>query len=627
MEDLDFRNFFESILDPVIITDGELIVFANQSAHRSLAQPSGGLLAGTNINDVLFSLEEPVYMERGPDSNEVLRVKDVRNVVYEARQSVTNFQNEAGMVFILRRISVLERMLAKFPETNPNAVAGIRLANDKSDGMQIFLNNEAKQVFSDFEETQLPDILRTIAHIKINHNKPVISRITAKEGNNCRDFQRCVVYDPQENFVFIYYNDVTEMCKMASFPERNPNPIVKIDLEDNPDETKFRIDYCNIEAMRHFPELGLAGRLKSQFPLSNNQLGFSQIFQRAAEHEIFSDLDQIIEYLIKEKGRKTHLREVTVRGSTNEEIHYEQKFIYDAAGNSITMFFNDITALKRIEKEKEGLNEQLKVALAEVNEKAIRDPLTQIYNRRFLDESLKGHVSMAARHSEPLGVLMIDIDKFKRFNTNFGHSAGDEVLKKVARILNDCVRKEDIVCRYGGEEFTLILPMTNLEGTMSVAEKLRLAVMEQSQIEYNGTLLPRVTISLGGISVVPLDNSDPSYFLNMADGALSQSKASGRNQTTITEISRILSFNKSDLKKLRKPNFAEASSPESSNADSNAELSSPDSVLSKSRRLESVMPPDCKKTESKRLGSVFPSQHRGYQQIAGSEADKKDKNI
>ena len=175
--------------------------------------------------------------------------------------------------------------------------------------------------------------------------------------------------------------------------------------------------------------------------------------------------------------------------------------------------------------------EKQQKTLLEVNEKleklATHDPLTGLKNRRAFAEKLDEEWSRARRYGTPLSIVMLDVDKFKLYNDSFGHPAGDEVLRRVARVLGGAVRVTDFLARYGGEEFVLILPNTDADGAMILAQRLR------AQIE-NATWKERpVTASLGVSTLAPIHKA-AADLLQAADGALYQSKERGRNRVTHT---------------------------------------------------------------------------------------------
>ncbi len=130
---------------------------------------------------------------------------------------------------------------------------------------------------------------------------------------------------------------------------------------------------------------------------------------------------------------------------------------------------------------------------------AIRDPLTGLFNRRYLEETMERELNRVKRQETSLGVIMMDLDHFKEYNDTFGHSAGDELLSALGILLKSQIRGEDIACRYGGEEFLLILPGASLEVALERAESLRQAVKEMHQ-HHQG--LKPTTLSLG-VAVYP----------------------------------------------------------------------------------------------------------------------------
>ena len=166
-----------------------------------------------------------------------------------------------------------------------------------------------------------------------------------------------------------------------------------------------------------------------------------------------------------------------------------------------------------------------------LQEQAISDPLTGLYNRRYLNEFLPRELARSARSSMPLAVLLIDLDHFKRVNDSLGHEAGDIVLTAVGNLLRGNVRGSDIACRYGGEEFALILPDTGADAARRRAEDIRLAISTLSLI-YARQPLGRVTASFG-IAVFPDHAQDTDDLLRVADTALYAAKGAGRNRIVI----------------------------------------------------------------------------------------------
>jgi len=162
---------------------------------------------------------------------------------------------------------------------------------------------------------------------------------------------------------------------------------------------------------------------------------------------------------------------------------------------------------------------------------ATRDPLTGLFNRRYMEQALEKELHLANRHQATFGVMIIDLDHFKNFNDIFGHDAGDSVLRDIALFLQKNVRTEDIVCRYGGEEFFIILPHATLEITRNRAEMLRQGV-QNIYMQQNGRGLGPVTISLG-VAIYPEHGSTADDLSRVADLALYHAKKSGRNCTIV----------------------------------------------------------------------------------------------
>jgi diguanylate cyclase (GGDEF)-like protein len=166
---------------------------------------------------------------------------------------------------------------------------------------------------------------------------------------------------------------------------------------------------------------------------------------------------------------------------------------------------------------------------------SVRDPLTGLFNRRYLDESLERELPNAIRKNRSLGVIMLDVDRFKKFNDMFGHDAGDAVLRELGDHLAKFIRRGDLACRYGGEEFTLILPESSLEDTRRRAEELRIS-FQQLSIKHRDIVLGKVTLSLG-VAALPDHGTTATDLLAAADGALLRAKLGGRDRVLIAEVS------------------------------------------------------------------------------------------
>lgn len=198
---------------------------------------------------------------------------------------------------------------------------------------------------------------------------------------------------------------------------------------------------------------------------------------------------------------------------------------------------HDISDRKWLENDLTYANESLKNQLIEIEqlrlelqEQAIRDPLTNVYNRRFLADAMDRELSQAGRNETPASVVILDFDYFKQFNDTYGHRCGDFVLQYIADFLGKRIRRGDVLCRYGGEEFVVFMPNAPLESAFERAESWRNEVAN-SFIEYEGLHLK--TSFSAGVASFPQHGSTSDTLLNAADKALYQAKNSGRNKVVI----------------------------------------------------------------------------------------------
>lgn len=195
-----------------------------------------------------------------------------------------------------------------------------------------------------------------------------------------------------------------------------------------------------------------------------------------------------------------------------------------AAGQTITLHQQQLAS---------NFNDVIKLSLTNIrllemlNEQSLHDPLTNLYNRRFLDETLQRELSRIVREDNRLCVCMLDIDFFKKFNDVNGHEAGDEVLKFIGQLLLENTRKTDIVCRLGGEEFVLVFIDSHLEGVVSKLQMI-CELIKNAKVNFRGQLLPQITVSIG-IAEAPKHGTESKNILRAADEALYSAKENGRD--------------------------------------------------------------------------------------------------
>ena len=170
-----------------------------------------------------------------------------------------------------------------------------------------------------------------------------------------------------------------------------------------------------------------------------------------------------------------------------------------------------------------------------LREQTIRDPLTGLFNRRYMEEALALEIARSSRSGQPLSLVMCDVDHFKRFNDEFGHDAGDAVLQAVSAEMRNRFRDGDVVCRYGGEEFTIIAPGTDATALLSRVEQVRLAIAELN-IRAGGQRLGATSMSFGIATWSSAMDRDGTSLIKAADAALYEAKRSGRNRAKVSLV-------------------------------------------------------------------------------------------
>jgi diguanylate cyclase (GGDEF)-like protein/PAS domain S-box-containing protein len=232
----------------------------------------------------------------------------------------------------------------------------------------------------------------------------------------------------------------------------------------------------------------------------------------------------------------------------NGEIYYELASIspiLDRHGK-ITHYVavkENITERKESQLQLQKINEQLESQVQEnlelqaiLREQAIRDTLTGLHNRRYLDEALERELARAGREKYTISCMMLDIDHFKHFNDTYGHAAGDTVLVALARLFTARIRQGDMACRYGGEEFIIIMPRADEKDALRRADEIR-QNFSALRIPYTGIYLS-ATISIG-LALYPQHGSNMGAVIKAADAALYQAKQSGRNCVRVWEAQNV----------------------------------------------------------------------------------------
>jgi diguanylate cyclase (GGDEF)-like protein len=241
---------------------------------------------------------------------------------------------------------------------------------------------------------------------------------------------------------------------------------------------------------------------------------------RTAEIDaLYAEHDHADENAVSAHGRRAENWCVMPRAGTRLYLAIDAGPIYDDSGKLIAVVetLRDMTAQKE--------------AQAELERLATRDGLTSVANRRSFDQTLDSEWRRATRESRSLSLLMIDVDYFKRFNDSYGHQGGDECLRQVAAAMSAVMmRSGDAIARYGGEEFAVLLPATDPEGALIVAERMRAAVEALALPHAQSEIADHVTVSIGVASVNVISGGVPTQLIGLADAALYRAKHEGRNR-------------------------------------------------------------------------------------------------
>jgi diguanylate cyclase (GGDEF)-like protein/PAS domain S-box-containing protein len=248
--------------------------------------------------------------------------------------------------------------------------------------------------------------------------------------------------------------------------------------------------------------------------------------------EVFIEWMEQIDSFENQMETRTELR---IPGDPSRYLDLRMTPLYDKnhSLNGRLMVFRDITERKQVEKRLRYINDRQQSQLIEIGllqsklrEQAIRDPLTNLFNRRYLEETLDHELARASREEYSICIMMIDLDHFKKVNDTYGHEAGDHVLKAIAETLSQETRRGDFACRYGGEEFVVVMPNIDKQVAYERAEKLR-NTLNSLYIPY-GIYSLTITISMG-IASYPTNGQTREAVLRAADKAMYAAKEAGRD--------------------------------------------------------------------------------------------------
>jgi two-component system, cell cycle response regulator len=229
--------------------------------------------------------------------------------------------------------------------------------------------------------------------------------------------------------------------------------------------------------------------------------------------------------------KRDHQTDVIIMTGYSQNYSYKDAISFGASDFVIKPVRHEelLLRVKRVLRERELTQERTRM-MEKLQKLAVTDGLTSLYNSRYFYNQLELEVDRSTRYKHPLALLLIDVDHFKDYNDAYGHLEGDQVLVRFSQILKSCLRANDSAYRYGGEEFTVILPETGAEEARTVAQRIRTALEAETFIPASGQAVSK-TISIGVTEYAPMEGM--MSFVKRADEAMYLSKQNGRNRVSV----------------------------------------------------------------------------------------------
>jgi diguanylate cyclase (GGDEF)-like protein len=294
--------------------------------------------------------------------------------------------------------------------------------------------------------------------------------------------------------------------------KNDPELLTVIDQLESLQQFALALANGNLEADFKFKGR-VAGALKT---LQSNLRHLTWQVQRVASGDLSQRVRFLGEFATAFNTMVENLRQ------SRQELESRAKELSDGRRAALNLMLDGEIAYEKLQAQME----EIKTLQAQLREQAIRDSLTTCFNRRYLDETIEREFARAGREAYPISLLMVDIDQFKKVNDTYGHPAGDAVLMAIGQLLRHRTRAGDIICRYGGEEFLMVLPNMELENATRRADGCRIDLMEL-EVPYGGIKV-KITVSIG-VASFSIHGSTPAQVIQTADRALYLAKNSGRN--------------------------------------------------------------------------------------------------
>ncbi len=338
------------------------------------------------------------------------------------------------------------------------------------------------------------------------------------------------VLDPHFNIISV--NEIFSRVTMINRTEIMGKQIFEV-FPDNPKDRKA----TGVKNLRYSLENVLKNKTPYSMAVQKYDIRQPKAEGGKFEERYWSTLispilgnDHKVKYILIRTEDVTEL--IKLQKSHAEQLKFVES-IKTQAGVMQNEIYQRAQDIQEVNKRLEHLSAALEISNKNLAELSVRDPLTGLFNRRYLEESLNREIDRANRKIVQLAVFMVDIDHFKKINDEFGHLSGDAVLRVVAECIQSHIRREDIASRFGGEEFVVSLFSISSDLALNRAEKLRRAV--EGLWDKHTHLVPKkITISIG-VALFPLHGPTGNALLKAADGALYLAKQQGRNQVVVSQ--------------------------------------------------------------------------------------------
>ena len=544
------ETLIEVLNDSVIILDAQLrVVDANPQAQSTFNWSQ--IPAGQYIEDLLPGWIDPVQPGKpsGSFCKETWLTHDLITTYYELTISALLDKQNHLLGFLLVAHDISERR--KFEEGLKESEGKFRSMAETTavgiyiyDGQRLVVVNPAFQQLTGYSEVDLANMdpinifhpaYREVARAKTaarlkgeavpqHYEVKVLTRNNEEKWANMS--AGLITYKGKTATLGTFF-DITEQKKLEEDLRASQKLYLDI-VEDQsdpicrwlPDTTLTFVNQAYCDYFGQPRERLLGTRFIDRLPPETQEI-----------------VRNAVETLMKHEVKLLNKEEINLSDKKEKRwVVWMYHAIEDGSGNIVEFqsVGHDISEQKRAELALQETNEKLESQLQKVNalqemllEQAVRDVLTGLFNRRYLQESLEREIASASRGHYPISLIMLDMDHFKKLNDTFGHEAGDLVLHTVGQILRESTRQMDIACRFGGEEFVVIMPSSPLESAFQRAESLCKQIAALS-IHYNQKIL-NATVS-AGVAVYPKHGENGDALLRAADSALYWAKSSGRNR-------------------------------------------------------------------------------------------------